>query len=94
MNTLVLISLAISEFLESLSFSVSINDYFDIFVDKIIDISSMEASLNSNLWITDYDIEYDYTQNTVTYSNNEFELTNKKISADQKGKYILIGRGV
>ncbi len=28
MNTLVLISLAISEFLESLSFSVSINDYF------------------------------------------------------------------
>ncbi|MDC9519996.1 MULTISPECIES: hypothetical protein [unclassified Pseudoalteromonas] len=28
MNTLNLISLAISEFLESLSFSVSINDYF------------------------------------------------------------------
>ena len=28
MNTLILISLAISEFLESLSFSVSINDYF------------------------------------------------------------------
>lgn len=28
MNTLILISLAISEFLESLSVSVSINDYF------------------------------------------------------------------
>ena len=26
--------------------------------------------------------------------NNEFELTNEKISTDHKGKYILIGRGM
>ncbi|KTF17274.1 hypothetical protein ATS74_00775 [Pseudoalteromonas sp. H103] len=56
MNTLVLISLAISEFLESLSFSVSINDYFiliSIFVLFIFINKNNALNKNNNLevWV-------------------------------------------
>ena len=45
---------------------------------------------NSNLTLS----AIDNARLEISDSNNEFELTNEKISADQKGKYILIGRGV
>ncbi|MDO6546616.1 hypothetical protein [Pseudoalteromonas carrageenovora] len=56
MNTLILISLAISEFLESLSFSVSINDYFiliSIFVLFIFINKNNALNKNNNLevWV-------------------------------------------
>lgn len=56
MNTLVLISLAISEFLEALSFSVSINDYFiliSIFVLFIFINKNSALNKNNNLevWV-------------------------------------------
>lgn len=56
MNTLVLISLAISEFLESLSFSVSINDYFiliSLFVLFIFINKNNALNKNNNLevWV-------------------------------------------
>lgn len=52
MNTFVLISLAISEFLESISFSVSINDYFiliSVFVLFIFINKNSALNKNNNL---------------------------------------------
>jgi len=56
MNTFVLISLAISEFLESISFSVSINDYFiliSVFVLFIFINKNSALNKNNNLevWV-------------------------------------------
>lgn len=49
MNTLVLISLTISEFLDSLSFSASINDYFILITFFVLFIFiNKNSALNKN----------------------------------------------
>ncbi|XQF90808.1 hypothetical protein ACOBV8_05255 [Pseudoalteromonas espejiana] len=49
MNTLVLISLTISEFLDSLSFSASINDYFILVTFFVLFIFiNKNSALNKN----------------------------------------------
>lgn len=53
---------------------VLIKQYFDKFVDRMIEVSSVWWSLKNYLWITKYEIKYDFNQNSIVYSNSDFEL--------------------